>query len=166
MNNRTIASVVLTAATALALGDLALHYPGLPEKIASHFGPGGHADGWADKSASAIFIAGIFLFDTLMFASVSGSIRRLPDEKINLPHKGYWLSPTRRDFTLNTISGYMLWFGAATQLLLAGVFHQVYQANLSTAPKLGDMVWIYLGAYFAFTLIWMVRMLSSFSRPG
>ncbi len=165
MNNRNIAFAVLTLTLALALGDLALRYPGLPERIASHFGPSGEANGWMDKSTFAIFIAGIFTFDTILFANVASTIRRTPDAKINLPHKEYWLAPERRDSTMDVIGGYMLWFGAATQILLAGVFRLVYQANLSSAPKLNDRVWIYLGVYLVFTLCWLVSMVSRFRRP-
>ncbi len=111
----------LLATTALVLGTLGINYDALPERVASDFSTAGNVTGHSSKVAFAIGITGIAVFDFLVFAGIGFLIRRLPLSLINVPHREYWLSPERREATLATGTNQMLWFGAATQLFMAGI---------------------------------------------
>lgn len=149
---------VLTAAGV----DAAYHYPLLPAKMASHFGPSGQADGWMPKDAFMMMNASLLLFTALLLGSIRTLLQYVPDDAINLPNKEHWLAPERRDGTLRVISSYFLWFAVATTALLAAITHLVYQANLSQLPNLGSLTWVILGAYLVYTLCWTVSLTRRF----
>ncbi len=74
--NRTITLILVLAMVLAAVGMNVLAYPKLPERVASHWGPGGQPDGWMDRGIcvwvmpataaglSALFFA-ILLIDPL-----------------------------------------------------------------------------------------------------
>lgn len=163
MRNRTLALLLFALMLAIALGDLAYHYPLLPERMATHFGPSGEPNGWMPKSGFAVFTVGLLAFLDAQLLGTAFFLRRIPDAQINLPNKGYWLAPARREATLATIGSYLVWFGVAIQTLVAGVFHLVYRANLTPDPRLGGTVWIYLAAFLVFTLVWLMDMMRRFA---
>jgi len=93
--------LVFISLVALSIGQAAVYYPQLPDKMASHFGIAGNADGWMPKPVFFIFefvVQGILL---LLFLIMPISIMKLPVSCINLPHKDYWLDPVRKAATQN-----------------------------------------------------------------
>lgn len=149
---------------ALLCAAQAFHYsPLLPERIASHFGPGGTADGWM---SSAFFIRlnlGVVLFLTFTLYTASARMRSVDPQTIKLPNKDYWLAPERRGETVEFLSGYFLWFGAATLLLMLDIFRQVFQYNLFLTREL-DHPRVSLGVYVAFALLWIAGLQVRFRR--
>jgi uncharacterized membrane protein len=145
--------------------DSAYHYPQLPARIASHFGPDGRADGWMEKGA--FMVTGLILlgFTTATLAGTGALLSRTPNELINLPNKEYWLAPERRAETLTAVADQMNWIGAATNLLLVALFHQTYRANLTPDPRLGTVPMLYVAAYVAYTVVWCVGLMRRFRRP-
>ncbi len=66
MNRKmTLFLIVLIVAAAVIISLLA--YPKLPDKMASHWGPGGQVDGWMDKSVCLWFLPGIAVIETIVF---------------------------------------------------------------------------------------------------
>jgi len=66
MNRKTtflILLVIILAAAGVSLWA----YPKLPERMASHWGPGGQVDGWMNKSVCAWLMPGIIAFEGLLF---------------------------------------------------------------------------------------------------
>jgi uncharacterized membrane protein len=142
--------------------DSAYHYPLLPEKMATHFGPSGQADGWMPRDAFMVMNASLMLFTALLLGSIRTLLQYLPDDSINLPNKEYWLATEQREQTLSILSSYFLWFAVATSALLAAVTHLVYRANLAATGSLSSLTWVILGAYLVFTLCWTVSLTRRF----
>jgi uncharacterized membrane protein len=150
----------------LTIGQVLYFYPRLPEKIASHFGPGGEANGWMSKD-SFMVTYGILLLGTAgMLGGIGLVLGKIPTDLINLPNKEYWLAPERRTATLATIQEQMSWFGAATMVLLIVVMQLVFEANLIPEPHLDNRVWFLLGAYLVYTAIWSLGWTRRFGKKG
>src|SRR5258708_21227799 len=73
-------------------------YPGLPERMATHFGADGHANGWMTKVKNLEFLCGLWLFVTLVVGGFATLIGRLPNRPINPPHKIDWSHPLPRHY--------------------------------------------------------------------
>jgi uncharacterized membrane protein len=133
----------------------AIHYaPLLPMKMASHFGPDGTPNGWMPSGIFIKLSLGAVVFLTVLLLAVSFKMRSLDAAKINLPNKDYWLAPERREGTADFLSGYFLWFGTATLLLMLDVFHQVFRYNLFLSHAL-EHPGLSLGVYVVFALAWI-----------
>lgn len=158
---------VLLAVTVLFAVQLAVYYPHLPDTVASHFDAAGRPDGHSSKQSllavTLILGAGILL----LFLGLDWLVRRLPASMVNLPHREYWLGPERREATLGDISRRLLWFGAATQFLLAAAFHLLLRANLGESAVLPvGLFWPLLIGYFAFTIAWLAAFVWRYRRPA
>ena len=69
MNRKTtflLNCVIVLAAVAVNM----LAYPKLPEKMASHWGPGGQVDGWMCKRICVWLIPAIMVFQTSLFFGI------------------------------------------------------------------------------------------------
>lgn len=142
----------------------ALHYmPLLPERIASHFGPSGSADGWMASSFFIKINLGVVVFLVFSLYMASARMRTVDPATLKLPNKDYWLAPERRGETVEFLSGYFLWFGAATLLLMLDMFRQVFQYNLFLSREL-DHPRVSLGLYVAFALLWVAGLQVRFRR--
>ncbi len=132
----------------------------LPERIASHFGPSGAADGWSSRSSYLIFsiLLGAFI---LLGLPVLGRLLTLDSGAgMNIPNKEYWLRPENRPELRRRLTGDMVFLGAVTGLLLSWIDLLVVQANQSAAPSLGASSWVAIGAYLAIVLGWSIWMLT------
>ena len=141
------------------------YYPQLPDVVASHFDGSGSPDGWSGRTTFiaiylAIVVLVIAIFDGLpRWSGQSGRLRW------NLPHRDYWLAPERRAQTLAYFCQQMLIMGCAHLALAIYTIQLVIIANLSAGPRLGDSIFWALGLYFAFLVIWLLRLLLHFRKP-
>jgi hypothetical protein len=55
---------------------------------------------------------------------------------INLPNKGYWLAPERRDETLAFMRDWSRWFAVLTLGLITLIIGMALRANLAAPPQL------------------------------
>jgi uncharacterized membrane protein len=145
---------VFFAAAALCAMQALYYAPLLPQQVASHFGRGGTADAWMPSAYFIKFNLGVVAFLTVVLLAVSRRMRATDPAKLKLPNKEYWLEPARREETLDFISGYFLWFGSATLLLMLDVFHQVFRYNLFLAHEL-EHPGASLAVYVAFAIAWI-----------
>ena len=153
MKSRLPFAAFLAAAAACAAQ--AFHYaPLLPERVASHFGPGGTPNGWMSGGSFVTINLAIVAFVAVSLYSVSVRMRKLDPAAIKLPNKDYWLAPERREESAEFLSGYFLWFGTATLLLMLDIFHQAFRYNLFLSREL-DHPGVSLGLYVAFALLWV-----------
>jgi uncharacterized membrane protein len=154
MKKNGAALAAFLGAAGLCLGQ-ALHYaPLLPERMASHFGPGGTPNGWMPRGAFINLNVGVVGFMILTFLLTARKMRTLDVSNVNLPNKDYWMAPERREETVEFLSSYFLLFGAATLLLLLDVFHQVFRYNLFLSHAL-EHPGASLAVYVAFAFAWI-----------
>ena len=138
---------------------------GLPVVVASHFGPGGGANGFMGKGAYTLLMVGLVVGVPLLMASSTHLVRLLPPQLINLPNKQYWLAPERRDETLEALAALSLRFAAALSVFLCFVHWLVVRANATQPARLPE-TWLFvgLGVFGAVTLVWVFSLLRRFGR--
>jgi uncharacterized membrane protein len=158
----SFARLVLGGMLLLSLIHIGLYYPALPERVATHFGMEGRADGWMTKSQFAIFYVCLTGFMTLTFLGIGKLIEVTPNDLINLPNRDYWLAPGRRAATIAAISSEMAWFGVAIVGFMICVMHLSMQATLTGSNRLDSTFFWMFGGFMAFVVIWLTRLFARF----
>lgn len=160
---RTLSRSIFIIVLVLCLAQAVYYYPLLPERVASHFGPSGRPDAWSGKDAFIEIYVGVIAFIAVLFSGMGFVLRKIPDSMINLPNKDYWLSPGRRQETVDRIARQAFWFGSATLVLMLDVFRQVFRVHLGEARTLEHPV-ASIVAYVGFGVIWSIVMIRGFMR--
>jgi len=135
------------------IGTAIYAYPRLPQRVASHFGANGVADGWMNKETYILFMSGGMIVITLLGWSMGWLMKVLPAGLINLPHKEYWFSGERREATLAFMKSYSVWVMVPTQVFLLLVFQMTIRMALEGSDKLPPVFFVLLGLEIVITLI-------------
>ena len=164
MKRSVLSFWVLLIGVLVSAGQVFLLGPSLPGRVASHFGPGGVADGFMERGAFLVFqltstavIVGLFLALPLL-------LRVLPAEGLNIPNKDHWLAPDRRGATISYLAERFFAFGAATLALFTAELQLVYEANLHGSASIGAASWVYVLLYLVYTAIWAGALARRFTR--
>ncbi len=147
----------------LALASLAI----LPSEVAIHFGAGGVADDWAPSWFNTLFWLGldVFIFGSFYFSARLISIT--PAKWINLPNKGYWLTPENMPRLDAKMSRGMFHLGTAVFVLFFVLGVLTIRANLSSPVRLDERVfWPVFLLFMAYTLAWTVAFYRSLRIPA
>ena len=167
MNYRYFFVLITLATAAYFAADVVQFYPQLPEKVASHFGSNGQANGWSDKDSFLIVWGGILLVLNLLFGVIILFLDKMPIRWINVPNKEYWFAPERVESTVKMLGKTLVLLTAATDLFLILLFHLVLKANLLPRPVLGAEFWMIFGIYFIGMIGVSLYTLTYFGRlPG
>ena len=138
-------------------------YPQLPERMASHFAADGTPNGWQPKQAFFLLSCVVVGMSALVAFLAPRSLSSRPAEKINLPHRQYWLAPERREDTMRFIRAQMVWFGCGLQFVLLYGTSQAINANL---PSVGYFdakgMWYVVAGFLCFILVWIIHFLRHF----
>jgi len=163
--NSTLPKLVYALLAAVGLLYFSLLYPQLPDPMASHFNASGAATAWMPKSGFFMLIVIVTLASAVPVFLVPRSMAKLPNDKINLPNKKYWLAPERRSETIDYLGIQMGWFACALlALLLCGLYSAV-TANFRPDHHFDSgSFYVVLGAFLAFIIVWLARLLSHFAR--
>jgi hypothetical protein len=122
----------------------------MPESVASHFGPGGVADGFTSRELYARFMVALVLLLPSVVLFTTRFALRLPVTLINLPNKAYWLAPERRRSSLESLGKFGTVVACAMALLLCLVHWMAVQANRNQPPRLDAAPLItVVGMFFA-----------------
>jgi hypothetical protein len=78
----------------------------LPERVATHFGGTGAPTGWMTRVPHEKLMLGFGLGVPLFVLLVFLGVRALGGVGLNIPHRYYWLSPERREVTLDFIAAH------------------------------------------------------------
>jgi uncharacterized membrane protein len=130
--------------------------------MASHFNAAGDADGWMSKNSFFIFEGGILLLILAEFTLLPYLIEKMPASLINLPNKDFWLAKERRTETFGAIRSYFEWFSILLLALFIAINQIVFRANLIQENLSPLAMWLILGAFFAFTIFWLVKFFRRF----
>jgi uncharacterized membrane protein len=160
---RKISLLVFIILLALCLAHAAYYYPLLPDRVASHFGASGKPDAWSGKGSIVKIYVIVVAFIAVLFPGIGFILRKTPTSMINLPNKDYWLSPERKQETIDVLSRQFLWFGSATLLLLLDIFHQSFRVHLGQAQTLEHPLASIVG-YVLFTTLWSIALIAKFMR--
>jgi uncharacterized membrane protein len=143
-------AVALFGYAAFLVGIVAT-YARLPERVASHFGANGVANGWMSRDGYVWFMVGVVTFVSLTMLAAFGSVRLLPSGVVNIPRRDYWLAPERRDETARTLLRYGLLMVGLISLFFLAIHLMIVAANESQPVRLSNDVWWLLVAFLATT---------------
>src|SRR5664280_3627514 len=90
----------------------------LPPVVASHFGPGGNANGLMGRGTYTAFMLAVVVAAPALVGFSGQLVRVLPLQLVNLPNKQYWLAPQRRAATLESLSSMSVPFALVLVCLL------------------------------------------------
>lgn len=137
----------------------------LPERVATHFGFNGEADGWMSRRAYLAFECGFPALLAGLFIGLSALVRVLPAWCVNLPRKDYWLAPERRALTGRLLRDRLGWLLCLLTLFFAGLHVLTLLANRATPPQLpmGGLLLLVI-AFFLGLLIWTALLLMRFAE--
>lgn len=156
----TIAALVYSTTRA------AFAWSELPTIMASHFGAGGVPDAFMSKGQFfSVFAATVIVTLSSLIGSVL-LMHKIPEKYLNLPHKEYWLQKDRMPEARRRMASAMWAMTAATTLLFAVTLELVVSANLARRNLDNQIMWLTLGAFMIFTLLWIVKIVLSFSPPN
>ncbi|HTS22797.1 MAG TPA: DUF1648 domain-containing protein [Casimicrobiaceae bacterium] len=138
----------------------------LPARVASHFAAGGQANGWMPRGGYVGFMLAMAVVVPWLLVLLLSWLPRRFAGAVNLPHRGYWLDPERREATLASLGAFAAGFGCVLALLIAGVHRAIVLANGRTPPALDAAE---LGALLAGSAValaaWLVAWYLRFRRP-
>ena len=121
--------------------------------------------GWMPREAYAWMMALMSLVTPYVVWGAAAWLPRRWPRLVNLPHRGYWLAPERREATLAWLGRLGLWLGLLSAALIAAIHVEVVLANRRVPPAAGDgMVWV-LGAFVAAIVAMVVRTAWRFRAP-
>ncbi len=138
-------------------------YPQLPATMASHFARDGTPNGWQPKQAFFLLTAIIIAITSIPAFFVTRSISKRPPEKINLPHKDYWLSPEHQEETWRFIGALMAWFGCGLMVVLLYAISQTINYNLPSIHRFDTRGMLFvLGGFILFVILGLVYFVRHF----
>ena len=142
-------------------------FPLLPDRLASHFGPSGAANGWMTKSQFFITYAVVLLPALFVEFWLHRKVANTPEGKLRLPNKEYWLAPERRADTIAYFQSFFAWYGCAFLFIEVFAMGLAMRANLNDPPLLptGPVVTVLFG-FILFNIFAVVAMLRHFSLPS
>jgi len=139
----------------------------LPQRVATHFGFEGRADGWMSRSVYQVFQIAFPLGIALILTGVSALVRFFPAKYVNLPRKDYWLAPERRALTAAMIRSRMTWLACLMTLFFGGLHVLTLEANRVQPPQLpmGGLLMVMM-AFLLSLMIWVILLLMRFAETG
>jgi uncharacterized membrane protein len=154
--------LLLVAGVAIVLGTSSA----LPATVATHFGAGGHANGWMSRIAYQVFYSAMMIGITFaVYAAFSWLPRRKP-HLMNLPNRDYWLAEPRREASMAALR----LFGVALALSIVGLLVTIHflilDAHTKTPPRLDEtMIFVLLGGFVAVVIALVVLLNVRFRSP-
>jgi len=112
------------------------YYDKLPSEVAIHFNIHGKADSIVSKKTSLLVNLLFPIFITAGFWGLSRLPFHMSNDWISLPNPEYWLSPERRDSTLEKISLFVLLSGILTLSFIFFISYLEIVANLTGGKQL------------------------------
>jgi hypothetical protein len=110
----------------------------LPPLVASHFSAGGAANGFMARASYVGFMAAIAVVVPLLMALSGRLVATLPEHRINLPNRDYWLAPQRKASTVAFLRTMCTGFAAALAFFLCFVHWLVVRAQAVQPPRLEE----------------------------
>ena len=158
--------LVLIVAFVVCLVLTAWSHTVLPERVATHFGADGIADGWSSRGTNTTVFAGLHIGIFVLFWFVPHLIRITPDRWVNLPNKAYWLSDEHRDEAINRMQRRTDMFGAMTFAFFGVTGYLTVAAHHNQPVRLDLNVFLATtGLYLVLTALWCIWLVMAFRTP-
>jgi hypothetical protein len=157
---------IVLGLTLASLGQLAWYLPRMPAAMATHYDAAGLPNGFMAPGTALgvhLFILGVLALGFVVLPALLG---KFAVGLINIPNRGYWLSPERRAASLAALRTRMEILGCAALALMLAVGECSFHANLNPPARLPT--WPLLcsvGAFLSFMAAWMLALIRRFPRP-
>jgi uncharacterized membrane protein len=164
--NKAAAEILFYLAIAMAALFVIRTGGTLPDVVATHFGPSGAANGYMSRGSFVRFMLVFVVLLPLTMNFLVGRMLHLPNTRINIPHREYWLAPERRAHTVERLQRHMNFFGVLLAAFLCYMHWQVMQANTHSPPALDNGQFSTGLATFMVALVaWIVVLRRNFRPP-
>lgn len=132
----------------------------LPERVPTHFGSGGEADGWSSKQGALAFSVAMPLLTAYPLPLLSRLAVHWP-HTINAPNREWWTATAPRLRRFERLIREDMWL---MTVLMLGLFTAIQISIVMAArSESGDLppalLFGVLGVFLALTGVWMARML-------
>ncbi len=139
----------------------------LPERVATHFGAEGRANGWMSRQGYLIFEAVFPLLISLILVGTASLVRLFPTRFVNLPRKDFWLAPGRRALTAGILRSRMAGLACLMNLFFGGLHALTLVANRAQPPQLPmDGLLLVVVAFLVAVIVWVSLLLMRFAETG
>jgi serine/threonine-protein kinase len=167
MKSWRLPALFLPLLLACLFGWLAFSADQLPERVATHFDGSGRPNGWMNRSTHLRFLATLGTGLPLLIVGVCFVLRFLPNRRVNLPNRDYWLAAERRAQTFAFLHRHLLWLACLLVGFVIGLHWAILQANRLPSPRLSTPLLLAMtGGLLAGIGVWMVTLLLRFRRKG
>jgi tRNA A-37 threonylcarbamoyl transferase component Bud32 len=132
----------------------------LPERVASHFGLGGHPDGWMGRSFYLGFVGLLPLAFALLFEGGARLVHLLPARFINIPRREEWLSAEGRFEITSILREHFAWLLCLLVLFFGGVHGLTVAANQVDPAQLSmdGLLFLVMGFLIA-VILWIIGLM-------
>ena len=136
----------------------------LPNRVATHFGFSGAANGWMTRQEHITLTCLTPLGLMAVLALLLG-FNMLNPQLVNIPTRDYWMAPERRQATMFILGGQNLLLGATITIFLGCVYWSILTVNQSIPPKLsgGTLLGPVVG-FVGLMALWGVGFASRFTN--
>jgi len=136
----------------------------LPQRVATHFGPGGEPNDWMGRTSAVLVLGGFQIFFPLLLVGTVRMLRWIPNGLINIPHREYWLASERRESSLEWLGLPMAGIAGLMAVLMVVLSHLTFRAN-SGGGKLEEFpFFVCLAVHLGGTAMLVIRILRHFGR--
>jgi tRNA A-37 threonylcarbamoyl transferase component Bud32 len=132
----------------------------LPERVASHFGLGGHPDGWMGRIFYLGFVGLLPLAFALLFEGGARLVHLLPARFINIPRREEWLSAEGRFEITSILREHFAWLLCLLTLFFCGVHGLTVAANQvdPTQLSMDGLLFLVMGFLIA-VILWIIGLM-------
>jgi uncharacterized membrane protein len=152
--------VVVTAVIVATTGSL-------PDRVATHFGGGGLANGFMSRDGYLLFMLAFTIVIPLFVVAMTGLLPGIARSPRNIQHHDYWFAPARRAESSARLLNHACLLGCLMVLFFGGVHVALMVANAAVPPRLPETAFfVMLGAFLVGIAFWIFHMRRMFARPG
>jgi uncharacterized membrane protein len=137
----------------------------LPDRVASHFGGSGAANGFMSRDDYRLFMLAFCVVLPLGLVGLMIAVFRSARGHVRLPNADHWLAPERRRQTMDFLEMQAVKFGSMLVAFLCFVHWRVLVANAMQPPHLSSTPFIAgLAAFVLAIAVWQWRLYVRFRR--
>ncbi len=162
-----LATLVALGLTAAGLAFVLATSSVLPPVVATHFGPGGVANGWMPREAYRTVAIALVLVLPLGSLGMSAFVTGDPSRISSLPYRDHWLAPRQLESTKQTVRTFGATIAILCALLAIGIHAAILSANRRSPPSLDEPVFVAgVVAFVAAVLAAVIALTLRFRNPG
>ncbi len=163
---KRLAYFVLLISILAAVIQVIVQYPTLPERVATHFGPGGEPDAFSTKESFTLMMLLLVLGMPGFLVLLAKLMPYLPVSMINIPNRDYYLHPDRAARTLVEMETSMVWLAVITEVFMLGLVQLTIQANINGTPLSMPAFVVLMAVFMVAMIVFCVVLLRRYSHAS